>query len=98
MLKCVFCGKEEKSFKGVHYIKNTGVINYFCSSKCRKNSLKLNRDKRRLKWTEAFHMTRDRTRTREDDKAKAKAESKKEESKKEIKEEKLKVKKESSDE
>ena len=73
MVKCVFCGKEEKSFKGVHYIKNTGVVNYFCSSKCRKNSLVLKRDKRRLKWTEAFHTTRDRTRSRDEEKAKVKA-------------------------
>ena len=72
MTKCVFCGKEEKSFKGLHYIKNTGIVNYFCSSKCRKNSLILKRDKRRLKWTESFHTTRDRTRTREEEKLKNK--------------------------
>lgn len=55
MTKCSFCGKEEQPFRGIHLIKNIGVINYFCSSKCRKNALNLKRDKRKLKWTEAFH-------------------------------------------
>jgi|SRR3989338_5324279 len=51
MTKCVFCGREEHDFKGVHLIKNDGVIDFYCSSKCRKNSLKLKRDKRKMKWT-----------------------------------------------
>ncbi len=54
MVKCVFCGKEEHSFKGIHVIGNDGNVNYYCSSKCRKNALKLKRDKRRLKWTAAY--------------------------------------------
>ena len=58
MAKCVFCGCESSIFKGVHYIKNDGTINYFCSSKCRKNALKLRRDKRKLKWTESFRIER----------------------------------------
>ena len=53
MVKCVFCGKDEHSFKGLHLIRNDGAISYFCSSKCRLNSLKLGRDKRKVKWTEA---------------------------------------------
>ena len=36
------------------YIKNDGSILYFCSGKCRKNSLKLKRDTRKLKWTTYF--------------------------------------------
>ena len=68
MVKCSFCGKEERSFKGIHLIKNTGVVAYFCSSKCQKNALKLKRDKRKLKWTEAFHTTRDKFRAREEEK------------------------------
>ena len=54
MVKCVFCGKEEYAFKGVHLLKNDGSIAYFCSSKCRMNMLKLKRDKRRVMWTEAY--------------------------------------------
>jgi len=54
MVKCAFCGKEEQPFKGLHLICNNGNILYFCSSKCRKNALKLKRDKRKQKWT-AFY-------------------------------------------
>jgi large subunit ribosomal protein L24e len=60
MVKCAFCGKEEKSFRGIHLIKNTGVVAFYCSSKCRKNSEKLGRDKRKVRWTEAFHITRNK--------------------------------------
>ena len=54
MVKCIFCGKEEHAFKGVHLIKNDNTISYFCSSKCRKNALKLKRDKRKIRWTNSF--------------------------------------------
>ena len=53
MTKCSFCGREEHPFKGIHFIHNDGSVSFFCSSKCRKNALKLKRDKRRLKWTAA---------------------------------------------
>lgn len=65
MVKCTFCGKDEDSFKGVHLIKNDGSIAYFCSSKCRVNALRLKRDKRKVKWTEAFHEKREKTRAKE---------------------------------
>jgi large subunit ribosomal protein L24e len=81
MTKCTFCGREEHAFRGVHFIKNTGVVLYFCSSKCRKNSEKLKRDKRKLKWTEAFHQTRDKTRVKDAAKKEAEAEKIKEEKK-----------------
>lgn len=58
MVKCVFCGKEEHSFKGVHLIRNDGNIDFYCSSKCRKNAVKLGRDKKKFKWTAAFHEQR----------------------------------------
>lgn len=54
MVKCYFCGKEQHSFKGTSLIKNDGSVNYFCSKKCRLNSTKLKRDKRKLKWTSSF--------------------------------------------
>jgi len=75
MVKCVFCGKEESLHKGVHLFTNDGVINYFCSSKCRKNSRSLKRDRRNIRWTEAFHIKRDKARKREAEK-KAKASAK----------------------
>ena len=61
MTKCVFCGREEYDFMGVHLIKNDGVVDYYCSEKCRKNALKLKRDKRKLKWTEAYRVTLKKT-------------------------------------
>lgn len=83
MTKCVFCGKEEKDFKGTSLIKNDGSVNYFCSSKCMKNSGNLNRDKRKVRWAEAFHITREKARNKSienKEKAKAKEEAKKNES------------------
>ncbi len=84
MTKCVFCGREEHSFKGLHLIKNDGSVNFFCSSKCRKNLLKLGRDKRRLKWTLAYREEREKAAIShkiEEDKKSA-AVNKKDESKK----------------
>lgn len=65
MVKCTFCGREEEPFRGVHLIRNIGVVNFFCSSKCRKNALTLERDKRKWKWAEAFHITREKAREKE---------------------------------
>ena len=56
--KCTFCGKEQEDYKGVYYIKNDGSVLYFSSSKCMKNHLKLKRDKRKVRWAEAFHTKR----------------------------------------
>ena len=65
MVKCFFCGKDESPHKGLHLIRNEGSIIYFCSSKCRKNTLNLKRDKRRIKWTEAFHVSREKAMVKE---------------------------------
>ena len=56
MVKCAFCGREEDSFKGVHLIRNDGNVDYFCSGKCRKSTVKLHRDKRTIKWTESYRI------------------------------------------
>jgi len=42
---------EFSSGKGMMYVKNDGTIYWFCSSKCRKATLYLKRDARKLKWT-----------------------------------------------
>lgn len=60
MPKCSFCGTEKKAFEGIHLIKNSGVIDYYCSRKCRINSQKLHRDKRRVRWTEAYRITKEK--------------------------------------
>jgi len=52
--ECFFCGGKIIPSHGITYIRNDGIIQYFCSSKCRKNTLTLKRDPRKYKWTEKF--------------------------------------------
>lgn len=59
-VRCVFCGKEYDDFTGTYLIKNDGTMNFYCSLKCRKNHLKLGRDRRKLKWTNAFYESREK--------------------------------------
>jgi large subunit ribosomal protein L24e len=60
-MKCIYCGREEEPVRGIHLMGNDGSVNYFCSSKCRKNSLKLKRDKKKIKWTEAYKIAKAKT-------------------------------------
>ena len=76
MTKCVFCGREESPYKGVHLIGNDGSTSFYCSSKCRRNALNLKRDRNKLKWTEAYRTAKQKA-----------AENQKKEIKKEIKKE-----------
>lgn len=78
MTKCVFCGKEESPHKGVHRINNDGSISFLCSSKCRKNALSLKREKNKLKWTEAYRISKQKAAEKESRaEAKKQADSKK---------------------
>lgn len=52
--KCAFCGHEFPRGTGMMYVRGDGAILWFCSSKCRKNALKLKRDARKLKWTDYY--------------------------------------------
>ena len=65
LAKCVFCGNEQEDFRGTYLIKNDGNKNYYCSSKCRKNHLNLHRDKKKIRWTESFHVLREKGRAKE---------------------------------
>lgn len=47
MPKCVYCGKMYEFPKGLSIVKNSGSVNYFCSSKCRKNS---GMKRRKARW------------------------------------------------
>ncbi|MEM4296470.1 MAG: 50S ribosomal protein L24e [Candidatus Anstonellales archaeon] len=51
---CSFCSNEVKKGTGFMYVKADGSTAIFCSSKCKKNALKLGRIGRKLKWTKAF--------------------------------------------
>lgn len=53
MPNCSFCDNAVRKGTGVLYAKKDGTLFYFCSSKCRKNSLNLKREGRRQKWTVA---------------------------------------------
>lgn len=51
MAKCTFCDKEIEQGTGKIYVKKDGKIFWFCSNKCEKNALKLNRKPANIKWT-----------------------------------------------
>jgi large subunit ribosomal protein L24e len=51
---CSFCGHEFPPSTGMMYVKNDGTTLWFCSSKCRKSSIELKRDSRKVKWTKYF--------------------------------------------
>lgn len=53
MADCTFCDDPVKKGTGIIYSKKDGTLFYFCSSKCKKNALKLKREGRRQNWTEA---------------------------------------------
>ncbi len=53
-MKCTFCGDEIPQGTGKMYAKNDGSVYYFCSRKCEKSLLKLKRDPKRVRWTEAY--------------------------------------------
>ncbi|MBU0532036.1 50S ribosomal protein L24e [Candidatus Micrarchaeota archaeon] len=52
-MNCSFCDVPMSKGSGTMYVKKDGSVFYFCSSKCRKNSLVLKREGRRQKWTPA---------------------------------------------
>lgn len=60
LARCVYCGKDYEDYTGTYLITNDGIMHYYCSMKCRKNKLKLGRDRRNLKWTTAFYESRDK--------------------------------------
>ncbi|MGC8601082.1 MAG: 50S ribosomal protein L24e [Thermoprotei archaeon] len=47
---CSFCGKEIAPGTGIIYVRNDGSILRFCSSKCKKNMLKLHRAPKKTNW------------------------------------------------
>ena len=51
MVNCSFCGHTLEKGTGKMLVKNDSKVLYFCSMKCEKNLLKLNRKPRVTKWT-----------------------------------------------
>lgn len=54
MATCSFCGKPIEKGAGTMYVRNDGKILWFCSSKCRKNMLRLGRRPVDIKWTKSY--------------------------------------------
>lgn len=52
--RCSFCGNDIPHGSGLLFVKNDGTLLWFCSSKCRKNALKLKRNPSKLKWTQVY--------------------------------------------
>ncbi len=50
-MDCTFCGKSIPLGTGKMYVKVDGRVFYFCSNKCEKNMIKLNRIPRNTRWT-----------------------------------------------
>lgn len=52
--KCSFCGRQIEPGTGLLFVRNDGALLWFCSSKCKKNALKLKRNPRKVKWVKSF--------------------------------------------
>jgi len=50
MPRCTFCKQNYEFPYGMTLILNDGNIMYFCSSKCRRNAIKLKRDNKKVNW------------------------------------------------
>ena len=50
MPRCSFCKQNYEFPRGLTLVLNDGNILYFCSSKCRKNQLRLKRDNKKVNW------------------------------------------------
>jgi large subunit ribosomal protein L24e len=61
MVNCSFCDNPIDKGIGTMYVKKDGTLFYFCSSKCKKNTLVLKREGRRKKWTTASRKFKEAT-------------------------------------
>lgn len=52
-MDCNFCGDRIPTGTEYIYVSNKGKASYFCSSKCFKNLIRLERKPRDVKWTKA---------------------------------------------
>lgn len=53
-MDCNFCGEKIPAGTEYIFVSNKGKANYFCSSKCYKNLIVLDRKPRDVKWTKAY--------------------------------------------
>jgi large subunit ribosomal protein L24e len=55
--QCSFCGREFLHGEGLLYVRKDGIIQWFCSRKCRIYMLVHKKDPRKLKWTKYYGKT-----------------------------------------
>jgi len=53
-MKCSFCGYNIEKGTGKIFVKKSGKILNFCSTKCEKSTLKLKRKPLVVRWTKEF--------------------------------------------
>jgi len=56
---CSFCGKEIEPGTGKMFVKKDGTMFLFCSNKCSKNLVEMERVPRRTTWTRAYAREKD---------------------------------------
>ena len=59
MVECSFCGKKFEN-KGKMFVKKSGSVLYFCTSKCEKN-VALKRKPVEIRWTKQYHDNKAKT-------------------------------------
>lgn len=58
MARCDFCKHVLEKGTGTMYVQTDGKVLWFCSMKCEKNLLKLNRNPRTTRWTKEFQQVK----------------------------------------
>ena len=53
-VSCSFCGDPIAPGTGLIFVRKDGVIYNFCTHKCERNMIGLNRKPRKVKWTEEY--------------------------------------------
>lgn len=59
MATCTFCKEQISKGTGKMVVMKDGKIYHFCSSKCEKNFLDLERTPRTTKWTKEYHQIKE---------------------------------------
>ena len=60
--KCTFCGNALLQGTGKMYVKTDGKILYFCTMRCEKSMIKLDRKPRETRWTMQARIARGKAR------------------------------------
>ena len=56
-MKCAYCSTEIKKGTGTTFVYNTGLIKYYCSSRCFKNDVQMKRKFNKKETKERKHET-----------------------------------------